>query len=245
MTAAERAARINEVLRRSGTAQRAEHEQRYLKSELAHYGVPVPTVRATVRRVSRENPESSSAEVIHTARDLWSREVHESRLAAVELLVYRVALLSADDLDVVHGLLTQARTWALVDPLAINVVGVLLVRDPAAVTPRLDRWSVDPDFWLRRAALLAMLPALRSGGGDFGRFARYADDMAGEEEFFIRKAIGWVLREAGRTRPEQVADWLERNITRTSGVTVREAVKRLPAADRDRLLAAYRAARST
>jgi 3-methyladenine DNA glycosylase AlkD len=76
---------------------------------------------------------------------------------------------------------------------------------------------------------LTLLKPLREGGGDWNRFARYADAMVDEREFFIRKAIGWVLRDVARTRPELVYDWLLPRATRASGVTVREALKRLPA----------------
>ena len=81
---------------------------------------------------------------------------------------------------------------------------------------------------------------LRRGSGDFGRFGRYADSMLEEREFFIRKAIGWVLRDTGRKRPELIAAWLEPRAERASGVTLREAVKPLPPQTAARLLAAGR-----
>ena len=68
--------------------------------------------------------------------------------------------------------------------------------------------------------------------------------MLDEREFFIRKAIGWVLREAGKTRPERVVEWLEPRLGRASGLTVREAVRWLPEADRARLVAAAGARRA-
>ena len=108
----------------------------------------------------------------------------------------------------------------------------------------LDRWATDDDFWVRRSALLALLLPLRRGGGDFARFGRYADAMLEEREFFIRKAIGWVLRDTSRKRPELVYAWLRPRVARASGVTVREAVKHLPEAQRDEILAAYRTART-
>jgi 3-methyladenine DNA glycosylase AlkD len=127
----------------------------------------------------------------------------------------------------VEEMIRGSRTWALVDPLAIDIVGPLLERYPE-LSRRLDRWSADPDFWVRRSALLALLkPMLR--GGDFRHFARYADRMLDEREFFIRKAIGWVLREVSKKRPELVKAWLEPRMARASGVTLREAVKYLPA----------------
>lgn len=89
----------------------------------------------------------------------------------------------------------------------------------------------------RRSVLLVLPGPLRRGEGDFPRFSRYADAMLDEREFFIRKAIGWVLREVGKTRPRLVSDWLLPRASRASGVTMREAVKYLPAPQRQRLLA--------
>jgi 3-methyladenine DNA glycosylase AlkD len=139
-------------------------------------------------------------------------------------------------------MLGSADTWALVDSLSADVMGSLVERYPE-LTVTLDRWTGDDSFWLRRSALLALLVPLRRGGGDFDRFARYADQLLDEREFFIRKAIGWVLRETGKRRPELVDDWLAPRVGRASGVTMREAVKPLPPARRDELMAAYGASR--
>jgi len=65
--------------------------------------------------------------------------------------------------------------------------------------------------------------------------------MLDEREFFIRKAIGWILRDTSRKRPQLVIDWIAPRTDRASGVTMREVVRHLPAADADRLMAAYRA----
>src|SRR5262245_60285477 len=110
-----------------------------------------------------------------------------------------------------------------------------MVERHAELNASLDRWAADPDFWIRRSALLALLPALNRGDGDWERFARYADAMLEEKEFFIRKAIGWVLREVGKRRPELVYAWLAPRAGRASGVTMREAVRCLPAAQREAL----------
>ena len=91
----------------------------------------------------------------------------------------------------------------------------------------LDRWAADGDFWIRRSAMLALLRDLRAGKGDPERFFRYADAMLEEREFFIRKAIGWILREMGKKRPELVEAWLAPRAHRASGLTLREARKSL------------------
>jgi 3-methyladenine DNA glycosylase AlkD len=87
----------------------------------------------------------------------------------------------------------------------------------------LDRWASDQDFRIRRAALLTLLGPLRHGEGDSERFARYADAMLEDKESFVRKAIGWVLRETARKRPSLVCTWLLPQAARASAVTTSTA----------------------
>jgi 3-methyladenine DNA glycosylase AlkD len=117
------------------------------------------------------------------------------------------------------------------------VAGEIALRDPDGAWPRIDAWAEDADFWVRRSALLALLRGIRAGTPDLARFTRYAGPMLAEREFFIRKAIGWVLRDISKRDPAWAARWTEANIARMSGVTFREAVRRLPAAEAERLAA--------
>jgi len=231
------AAAIEASLRGLGTPERAASEKAYLKSDLEFTGTAVPAIRATVRAWCRARPKLAHGELIAVTEALWARPVHECRMAAVELLDANPRLLRPGDAALIERMLRTARTWALVDGLASNVMGALTERHPE-LTAVLDRWAGDEDFWLRRSAMLALLVPLRRGEGDFGRFAGYADQMLEEKEFFIRKAIGWILRDTAKRRPEMVAAWLEPRAHRASGVTMREAVKPLPPEVAARLLAA-------
>ena len=107
--------------------------------------------------------------------------------------------------------------------------------------PHIDGWARDEDFWIRRAALLTLLCGIGAGTPDLERFDRYASSMLSEKEFFIRKAIGWVLREIAKKDPAYTAAWTGRHLDGMSGVTFREAVRRLPEADAARLRARYAA----
>lgn len=228
---------LDRELRLGGSPDRAQHERAYLKSELEHYGTPVPAVRRTVRAFRRANPGLPAGRVVGLADALWRAPVHERRLAAVELLVAHLEVLGPHDLPLAERFIREARTWALVDPLAGDVVGPLVERFPE-LNATLDRWVADDDFWVRRAALLGLLRALRRGEGDFERFGRYADRLLEEREFFVRKAIGWVLRDTGKRRPDLVYEWLLPRAPRASGVTLREALKPLTEAQRAAVLAA-------
>jgi 3-methyladenine DNA glycosylase AlkD len=225
-----------ERLRAVADPSRAEQEKRYLKSDLVHLGASMPKIHSVATSIAREHPAMSHDELVGVVEELWDTGIHEGRMLAVELLERFTQRLSASDAFIVEQMIREARTWALVDPLAIVVAGSLIERH-AELSPMLDRWAADHDMWIRRAALLALLVPLRRGHGDFARFSRYADDMLDSKEFFIRKAIGWVLRETAKQRPTLVSVWLHPRISRLSGVTVKEAVKYLPERDRAELLA--------
>jgi 3-methyladenine DNA glycosylase AlkD len=223
------------ALRSIGNPERAASEKAYLKSDLEFAGVSVPVMRAAVASWCKERAGLRRDRLTAMARALWASPLYECRQSAVLVLERNVRLLTLDDVPLIERMLRTARTWALIDGLATNVAGDLAERFDE-MGPTLDRWASDPDFWVRRSALLALLKPLRRGEGDFDRFARYADAMLDEKEFFIRKAIGWVLREVAKRRPELVASWLAPRVHRASGVTVREAVKPLPPQIRDELL---------
>ena len=234
------AADIERRLREAGTPARAVAERAYLKSSMEFAGVGLPGVRGIVRALLPRRPTMVRDGLLAVVTELWARPLFECRLASSMLLVDHAEALRPADAALVERLIREAGTWALVDELAPVVMGGLVERYPE-LTAVLDRWAADQNFWVRRAALLSLLLPLRRGEGDFGRFAHYADMMLTEREFFIRKAIGWVLRDTGRRRPDLVAAWLEPRIGQVSGVTLREAVKPLPPETAARLLATYRA----
>jgi len=236
--ASELADLITDELRAVARPERAEQEKRYLKSDLHFLGASVWEIRRVVQAFIKETPLTHDR-LTALVEALWAEPIHERRMAAVALLELHPTLLSPADLPLVERLLRESRTWALVDGLAADVVGGILAGSREQVTPVLDRWASDPDFWIRRSSLLGELRPLRAGA-DLAPYLRRADAMLDEKEFFIRKAIGWVLREVGKRRPDEVAAWLGPRTHRASGVTMREAVRYLPAADEGRLMAAYR-----
>ena len=221
----ELAVHIETGLRARARPERAAGEKAYLKSSLEHYGTSVPAVRAAVLEVIRPL-RLGHDEVIALAEALWATPVHEHRQAAVEVLEFHVDDLRAADIVVLERLLRESRTWALSDSLAASVVGPLVEREPSLVAT-LDRWSTDEDFWLRRAAMLALLLALRRGEGDFELFGRYADAMLDDKEFFIRKAIGWALRSYAYTDADWVRRFVDQHRESLSGLSIREATKHL------------------
>ena len=199
-------------------------------------------MREAVRTVKRQHGVLDHASLVALVRILWGKPVFERRMVAVLLLEAFQKMMQPADIALLERLIRQSKTWAFVDELAIAITGPLVERSPELLRI-LDRWAEDDDFWIRRSAMLALLRPLRRGGGDFRRFARYAERMLEDREFFIRKSIGWVLRETGKPQPDTVYAWLLPRTARASGVTVREAVKYLSSAQRAAVLAAYQSAK--
>jgi 3-methyladenine DNA glycosylase AlkD len=239
------ASQAEEQMRAGGTAARAVHEKAYLKSSLDHAGTPLPVIRAVARRIRTEHPDFDVTTAFALADELWKGSLHERRMLAVVTLQQYADAMSPRHLERLEPFVRQSGTWALVDGLAGDVAAKIVLRHPddAVVDAVLRRWGADEDFWVRRSALLAHLQTLGRRGRFIGweRFSRLADAMLDEREFFIRKAIGWVLREAGKHRPGLVVEFVQPRVARISGVTIREAVRYLDPPDRDALLAAYRA----
>jgi 3-methyladenine DNA glycosylase AlkD len=231
------ATRLEADLRAVATPERAVSEKAYLKSDLEFLGATVWQTRAVVKATARA-ASLDHDELLRVVEALWAAPIFERRMAAVMLLELHPRQLGAGDLPFIERLIRDSLTWALVDGLAGDVVATIRTVDPS-VESTLDRWATDPDFWVRRSSLLAELRALKAGA-DLGPFLRRADAMLKENEFFIRKAIGWVLREVAKKRPDEVSAWLAPRTGRISGVTIREAVRYLPDPEKTRLMEAYR-----
>jgi len=217
--------------RAAGTPARAAGTKAYLKSDLRFYGTTMPDIRGAAIEFAREHPDLTRAELRTIANGLWATDLFELRSAGIALLSLYASLLEERDLPWLLGFVRRSKTWAHVDWLAADVIGGVVGESRTALR-RLPAWARDENFWVRRTALLAQLRQLSHEGGDFALFARLAAGMLEEREFFIRKAIGWVLREVSKKRPKLVFEFLREHRDAVSGLTLSEGAKYLPPAQR-------------
>jgi 3-methyladenine DNA glycosylase AlkD len=206
--------------------------QAYMKSVLPFHGIPAPLRRRLTAEAVAAHPCADTAALADAMTRLWREaRFREERYAAVELprlgrlhpKLVTLALLPLAECFVVEG-----AWWDLVDDLSGNLIARLLEHHPREMKPVLRRWARGDDLWLRRAAMLAqrklkaaafdavllydtLLPSL----GD----ARFAD------EFFIRKGIGWALRERSYAAPDEVQAFCREYASQLAPLSVREALK--------------------
>ncbi|MCB8932683.1 MAG: DNA alkylation repair protein [Fimbriimonadaceae bacterium] len=211
---------------------RAEFEKRYLKSSLEFIGAPVPEQAKLAKALWRAIKGCSRQEMWGLVEAMWKTRVHEIRGVALDLLALAPALVTKRDLPLLRRWVIESNGWAHVDTIATSILPAVIAADPSALTV-MDRWALDANFWVRRAAMLSLLLPLRRGDlGQWERFVAYASPQLGEKEFFIRKAIGWVLRETGKRQPQVVFEFLMEHRSAVSGLTLREGAKYLPPAMR-------------
>jgi 3-methyladenine DNA glycosylase AlkD len=196
----------------------------YMRGQFPFLGITAPDQRMLARDVMAGLPRPAQDDLHDVALACWGLPEREYQYFATRLLRRYVTACGADFLDTVRGLITTKPWWDTVDELAVHVVGPLVTRFPYLVTT-MDAWSVDCDPWLIRTAILHQLRY--RGATDKDRLFRYCAGQAGHADFFVRKAIGWALREFARTDPDAVRAFVAEHRESLSGLSVREALRHL------------------
>ena len=226
---------VRAALSATASPARARGAKAYLKSDLEFIGADTPTLRALSKALAKRVKADGDRALRPLVKALWPTGVHELRGVAIALLEYRESALTAADLKYIERMMRESRSWAYIDWISTKVLAPMLLRVDE-VRLALPRWAVDDDFWVRRTALLTLMPPVVRGQVPFSAFTVLAVPMLGEREFFIRKAIGWVLRAVSEKDPAAVAAFLREHRADVSGLTMREGAKYLPARDRKELL---------
>ncbi|MGF9646454.1 DNA alkylation repair protein [Pseudarthrobacter oxydans] len=205
---------------------RAAGAQAYMKSSMPFLGVRVPDVRRLTTAAVARYPFDSAAGQRATVLELWcNAEFREERYAAIDLTLGKLVAKDLTMLPVYEEIIRQGAWWDFADGVAGRIC-LLLQAHRTEVSALILEWSTDPDLWIRRASITAQLKA--KGDTDPHLLRRVIEANLSDPEFFIRKAIGWALREYAKTAPGWVSDLLAENGDRMSPLSRREALKRLP-----------------
>jgi 3-methyladenine DNA glycosylase AlkD len=228
-------ASFRKKLRENANRERAIKEKAYLKSPYKFHGASLPVIGRIAKEFRKSHGELVPEYMLALSRTLWQSDYHEEKTLAIELLTLCPDCLDMDGMPLLEEMLETSTGWDHVDAISIHLVGMVLERDRSAYA-YLRKWGRSDNFWMRRASLISQVLLFRKGRGDKRLFFTLARRMMGEKEFFIRKAIGWALREMSKADPEGVFRFLMDERDRASGLTLREGSKRLPEGQRKMLL---------
>ena len=213
---------------------RAFGEKKYLKSTLRHYGVTVPRLRRLASNWISQNPQLTINQLVDFSNQLWDSPWHEERMLAMFILVQRKNELAYRHLPQIEHMINTATNWAQLDGIAVWLVGSIIDSNKRTLN-YLTKWIKSDNFWVRRAAILAQIIQFRQGRGDMKLFQQLAQtqfpqekQMETQERFFIRKAIGWALRERVVADPNSIFQFVTKFQDQISSLTYREATRKLP-----------------
>ena len=211
---------------------RAPAMQAYMKSAMPFLGIGAPALRALCRGVLDASPVLDEAAWRRAVLDLWDdASYREERYAAIQLTGHRAysAFQQPWALELYEHLVVTGAWWDLVDPVATSRVGPIMLAHRDEVTPVIRAWAVDEDLWLRRTAIICQLH--HQGRTDQALLREVVEqNLQGSRhgsQFFVRKAIGWALREQAKTDPDWVLALVEGHRDQLSGLSRREALKHL------------------
>ncbi|QHK19403.1 DNA alkylation repair protein [Pseudarthrobacter psychrotolerans] len=216
---------VRAALRERADPVRAAGAQAYMKSTLPSLGVRVPEVRRLALAAAAAHPLTSAGGLRATVLELWrGSTVREERYAAIDLTSLRLVARDQLMLPVYEEIIRTGAWWDFVDGVSHRIGGLLQAHRPV-MTELLLAWSRDQDFWIRRSAITSQLKAKARTDQDLLR-AVIEPNLA-DPEFFIRKAIGWALREYAKSDPEWVRNFVVDKGTRLSPLSRKEALRHL------------------
>jgi 3-methyladenine DNA glycosylase AlkD len=214
--------RLRETLPQYADPGRAAAMAKYMRDQFPFLGIPSTPLTALQREVATGLPKPLSADAAEIAIGCWSFDEREYQYVACGYLRKYAKVLDEDFIGTACELIVRKSWWDTVDALAAYVVGPLVSAYPSLVKV-MDHWAESGQMWLTRTAILHQLRS--KGETDADRLFRYCVQQADHPDFFIRKAIGWALREYAKTDPDAVREFVA--ATELSGLSRREALKNL------------------
>ncbi|MEX1037475.1 MAG: DNA alkylation repair protein [Acidimicrobiia bacterium] len=199
--------------------------QAYMKTDMPFYGVQKAGRTPILRALVRDHQPETVEEYRNLVLSLWNLDHREEKYLALGVARQFEAFVLPGQIDLYRRLIVEGGWWDLVDEVATKLIRHMVVEYPSATWPVVDQWIDDSDMWLRRSALICQIGA--KDRTDPARLFGFCAARAYEEDFFIRKAIGWALREYAKTEPDAVAGFINSHIDELSGLSHREGSKHI------------------
>ena len=219
---------ILDDLKKSGDLEQAMIVEGYLKtSSLKFIGVKLPEIAKITKKHILKTPVE---DLIPIMEALWQNNIYEARRAAIDVMkVYTKKGTIEKGLEIISRWIDSVDTWALMDPLGSNCLGELILRD-AQVEKTLIKWRNSSNFWRRRATILPYLYLSLKRNYEKSNAIKILSAMKphlSDNEFFVEKAVGWVLRELSKREPELVRRFIDEHRSTMTPLVIREGSKKI------------------
>jgi 3-methyladenine DNA glycosylase AlkD len=219
---------LHDRLKDAADPARAPGMQAYMKSAMPYLGVSTVPMRAVCKKLFAGLDWPDGAAWQRDVLAIWrGARFREERYAAIALTGVRAArgFQHMDALAMYEAMIVEGAWWDYVDAIATQRLWAILQNDRAAMETKMLAWSRDEDMWKRRSAILCQIKA--KGATDLDFLYACIEPSMDSKEFFLRKAIGWALRQYGWTDPAEIRRYVAANEARLSGLSKREALKNI------------------
>lgn len=201
----------------------ANWSKEYFRNQFEFLGVRTPIRKKVLKEFIKEYGIPDGVNLKEVVVYLWNCEEREFQKTAMDILDKQKKLLAPEDMEWLLEITLSKSWWDTIDVLAPHIFGFLFSKYPELIEEYADKWIEDDNFWLQRAAILFQLNYKDKMNEEL--LHKYIYHRLDSEEFFIQKAIGWVLRQYGRTNPDNVREFVNR--TNLKPLSRREALKNL------------------
>jgi len=198
--------RLKRQLKKLSNKQFSEDIKKYINSPYEFYGIRVPELRTLAKRLHEEHGIKDFYKVFNK---LWESGYHEEMSLAIYTLQLYKEEFNLNTWKFLKTKLNDMKTWDQIDIVGINIVGHILIKYPS-VQKEIINLSKSKNIWMRRLAIVSTLPLIKKG--DIKLTMRLAEHYIYDKEDYIQKATGWMLREAGKQKPEQVKRFILKHI---------------------------------
>lgn len=195
----------------------------YMKDQFEFLGLKAKERRMLVKEYKKKNDYFSLEDIHKDAKEMWSLEEREFQYIYLDYLKKYKKKLTEESIEVIEYFITKKSWWDTVDLIATHLVGELFKKYPYLIERYHEKWQNSNNIWLQRSLILFQLKY--KGATDETLLFEIIDENLGSDEFFINKAIGWVLREYSKTNRNVIANYVEN--TNLSNLSKREASKYL------------------
>jgi 3-methyladenine DNA glycosylase AlkD len=219
---------LRRTLQRAGYPAKAPAMQAYMKSSMPYHGVPTPLLRQICRSAFAQIEFATAASWRNRVLDVWhNARFREERYAAIYLTGVKTALRfqMPGAMPLYEELIVTGAWWDYVDDIASHRVGPILKSHPTSMRRKMLSWSKSTDLWKRRTAIICQLGFKEHT--DLELLYACIEPSLGSREYFLRKAIGWALRQYAWTDGAEIKRYVRSNRSRLSALSCREALKNL------------------
>ncbi|MEZ5083758.1 MAG: DNA alkylation repair protein [Bacteroidales bacterium] len=204
-------------------AERVVAMKKYMKGQFDYFGIPSPKRKEIVSEFYKKKGKPSEDMLEEVVKSCWDQPQREFQYFAMELLQKFNKNAEICRVDLYEYLILSKSWWDTIDFIAANLVGPHFKKFPDSIVPYTEKWMDSGNVWLQRTAILFQLKYKKNT--DLELLDKYINQLSGSKEFFINKAIGWILREYSKTDARWVKNYVAENESILANLSKREALK--------------------